>query len=454
MNHIPTRNLRIINKLRILLRSDLFNRFKLNFFGYGYNQVVALLIQFVQVPFFLHNWGSEKYGEWLVLTGIPTVLVFLDMGVAQASATRGTMESSAGRWDSARNIFQTSLVFTTVIGATAVILSILSNQFINWKELLHLNHITNEEAETTIIFMACYLAVQLQGGCAEAWFRIIDRSPVGAFLLGNRRAVDLILYILVLKCGGSVPDLARSLFAGQLILMIFIYLIAYKISTISLFGIKSASLTEFKKIARPAFACLGFPLAQMATIQGSIQILNQTSSPNTVVIFTMCRTLVRVIIQLGIVTNKALSPELSRLVGSGRSQEAASFSKKIVMVCGIVASLTYIGMIVTGPQIIQVWSGGKITTTHSIISLVGIHSVLNIFWYVSAARTIATNSHEGIAWTYCVASLVGLGIWALLGSYLPEILGVSLMIAFPELIMILSLTSLSKKSLATPRSES
>ena len=72
---------------------SLSRRFRLNVLSYGYTQLVTLAAQLVLVPFFLHAWGTGRYADWLVLTGIPSMLSLLDLGVAQASATSATLNT-------------------------------------------------------------------------------------------------------------------------------------------------------------------------------------------------------------------------------------------------------------------------------------------------------------------------------------------------------------------------
>lgn len=68
-----------MNKVLEMPRS-LSRRFRLNVLSYGYTQLVTLAAQLVLVPFFLHAWGTGRYADWLVLTGIPSMLSLLDLG--------------------------------------------------------------------------------------------------------------------------------------------------------------------------------------------------------------------------------------------------------------------------------------------------------------------------------------------------------------------------------------
>ena len=69
---------------------SVWRRLRSNVFGYGYYQVVTIVVQLVLVPFYLKFWGTKLYADWLVLSGIPTMLLLLDFGVGQATANKAT----------------------------------------------------------------------------------------------------------------------------------------------------------------------------------------------------------------------------------------------------------------------------------------------------------------------------------------------------------------------------
>ena len=50
----------------------------------AYGQLVAIVIQLAGVPILLHAWGTQLYGEWLILAAIPTYLSMTDFGVLPA----------------------------------------------------------------------------------------------------------------------------------------------------------------------------------------------------------------------------------------------------------------------------------------------------------------------------------------------------------------------------------
>ncbi|MDI9728290.1 lipopolysaccharide biosynthesis protein [Stutzerimonas stutzeri] len=418
---------------------SLFSRVRINIISYGYAQVVTLLAQLVLVPFFLKYWGAELYADWLVLTGIPSMLVLLDLGVSQASANRATMLAGAQNPHGVCCSLQTALAFTLLLIASVLLAALIVNQEISWVNILRLSKLEQHQASTIMLIMSAYLCVTLLGGPLDGWFKAIDQTATGAFLLANRRMADIIVSIFVLVMGGDSIDLATAMLACQLTILIILVVIARALSPWPVLGLSHASWNEFRRIWKPATAYAGFPLAQVITLQGGVQILNQVSTPTIVVGFTMARTMMRLIIQLGVILNNALKPEISRLAGRGEIDKAKKITLRASVGTLLLSSIIYISAIIAGPQIIDWWGHGKIQTDSTTLSLVGLHTLLNIAWFIPAALLIATNKHISTAGIYGASSFLAFLLWANFAKSIPPIIGASFLLAAPELAVLVFL---------------
>jgi len=58
--------------------------------------VVTALVQLVSVPVFLRFWGAHLYGEWMVLSAIPTYLSLSDTGFGSVAGDDMTMRVARG----------------------------------------------------------------------------------------------------------------------------------------------------------------------------------------------------------------------------------------------------------------------------------------------------------------------------------------------------------------------
>jgi hypothetical protein len=58
--------------------------------------VATIFIQLGTVPLLLKAWGAAKYGDWILLSAIPTYLGLTNMGLGDASGSDMTLRVGAG----------------------------------------------------------------------------------------------------------------------------------------------------------------------------------------------------------------------------------------------------------------------------------------------------------------------------------------------------------------------
>lgn len=74
----------------------------------GYSQVVQIFIRLAEVPLLLGYWGTQLYGEWLMIAAIPTYFVICDGGFAGAATREMSMRSGADDRPGALSLFQST----------------------------------------------------------------------------------------------------------------------------------------------------------------------------------------------------------------------------------------------------------------------------------------------------------------------------------------------------------
>src|SRR5512134_1834456 len=77
----------------------------------GYSQAVQIFIRLAEVPLLLGLWGTQLYGEWLILAAIPACLAICDGGFAGAASREMSMRSGAGNRPGALSLFQSTWIF-------------------------------------------------------------------------------------------------------------------------------------------------------------------------------------------------------------------------------------------------------------------------------------------------------------------------------------------------------
>ena len=430
----------------MLVKSHL-RRFVRSAGAYSYGQIATIVVQFIQVPLFLKYFGVQKYAEWIVVTGIPLTMVMLDMGVAQASSTRSTIAAGRTDWNEARNTLKTAKYYTLATGALLIIISIGVAIKINIKEILKLNIITSLEASSLIVLMAIYVGINLQGNVLAAWMSTSGKMAISAFIDANSRILDTVVIAIVLVAGVGVVSVGIGLVLSAATIRSIHHLVANKTAIYELRKQGEASWSEFKKIIKPAIGYLGFPVAQIVTLQGSLQILNQIATPLLVVGFTTTRTLTRLILNIGAVSSNALKPELSKLIGSNQLKEAKDLCRKVTLGSCILAFLIYFLIIGMGPWILNKWTAGKVNQTHLLVAIIALHALTNVLWFVPVSLKIAGNKHSVIGLVYLGTSILCITIWWLNKQVMNPIYAASFLLAVPEIVVSMYYLSREKSGL-------
>ena len=69
-------------------------------------KLAGTIIQLIQVPVFFHFWATAVYGDWLIVTAIPTQLSFSTIGFGNVASNEMTMLVAGGDRDGALRVFQ------------------------------------------------------------------------------------------------------------------------------------------------------------------------------------------------------------------------------------------------------------------------------------------------------------------------------------------------------------
>ena len=84
----------------------------------------STVVQFIQIPVFLHFWSVPLYGEWMIVNSIPAYLSFSNAGFGSVAGNEMTMMVARDDRDGALRVFQSCWwLISFICTATIVLLS-------------------------------------------------------------------------------------------------------------------------------------------------------------------------------------------------------------------------------------------------------------------------------------------------------------------------------------------
>jgi hypothetical protein len=279
--------------------------------------LITLITQVVSVPTFLHFWGAEKYGEWLMIYAIPAYLAMSDMGFGTVAGSDMTMRVARGDFAGAITIFQSTWRLVTLISLAlaAVLLPII--WCVPLGHVLRLSAIPLHEARLALLILVIDSLACLQTSLLISGFKAAGLNHVGVLGISIIRIVEGVCVLSALALGFGPIVIAATLLIVRALGNISLALSASaRIPWLS-FGFAHASWTSVRQLLRPAAAFMAFPASNAISLQGALLAIGIVLGPVYVAMFAFLRTVSRAAVQSTEIFKLSFWPELSAAYGAG-----------------------------------------------------------------------------------------------------------------------------------------
>ena len=382
----------------------------------AFGHVVRVAIQLVSVSLFIPFWGLHRYGEWLILTAVPSYLAFSDVGFVSAAVNDIIMSTARGETQKARAVFQSIIVVLGVVALTVVVsLPIFAAvaPLGRWLNISTLNEVTIGWTILTLGLNACLV---LWGSLLYGGFASVGKYGNGAIWIALTSLVEFCALALAVVLGAGVGVAAGAMLVGRLVCT---GLMAASMARAAPFlrpGRPPHLRAELRRLLSPALASGAFPLGFALTLQGMVILVGVTLGPASAAIFSTLRTLSRAVIQLLASVSAVAMPEVSKAYGEGNVSLLRELNRRACQVATWITVPAVILLAVSGSVVLHVWTSGRVGTEGSLLYLFLAITVVDIFWYTNIAVLIATNRHQRVAMEYVVGCVLTLPLgWLLVG---------------------------------------
>lgn len=116
-------------------------------------KLASTITQLVQVPLFFHFWAASVYGNWLIVSAIPTYLTFSSIGFGNVASNEMTMLNSVGDREGALRVFQSCWWLISMICATVGLLLLLVLYLVPAASLLNIHAISESDTKWIIFYL-------------------------------------------------------------------------------------------------------------------------------------------------------------------------------------------------------------------------------------------------------------------------------------------------------------
>jgi O-antigen/teichoic acid export membrane protein len=386
------------------LDSGIKRRLALGFASNWVGKLASTITQLVQVPLFFHFWAASVYGNWLIVSAIPTYLTFSSIGFGNVASNEMTMLNSVGDREGALRVFQSCWWLISMICAAVGLLLVLVLYLVPAASLLNIHAISESDTKWIIFYLGLSVLLGQLEQLMSAAYTCVARYPFGSFL---KSVISLAAF-----CTTMVPIILGY---GPRT-MALVYAVANAFGTLTLglfvrkdmpwieFGWKHAHFSEIRRLASPAFAFMGFPIGIALNLQGTLIAVGYALGPVDVAIFASARTVSRVALQMVQMVNTTFWPELSLAYGAKNVALTRTLHRRACQLALIIALFVVACMMTAGPYFLHHWTGGHVPPSRPLLAILLLVVVVYSLWSTSSTLMVSTNQHQRMAAIYLAAT--------------------------------------------------
>jgi O-antigen/teichoic acid export membrane protein len=364
---------------------------------------VTLAIQLLSVPVFLSVWGVPMYGEWLVLSAIPTYVALSDLSFSSVAANSMVMLQAAGKHAEAVSLGRRLWSIVTVMTAIAVIVAIAIAIVFGGASGSGAA-IPASEAQIVLVALFVQVAIGTQYGVLDAWYRAGGRYPLGATLRHLGRLLEFGALMGAVLLGARPSTAAIAFLGGSAVGFLLSWIVLRRTVPWSTFRLERPHLQTFRELAAPGTAFMAFPIGNALSLQGFTIVIGVTLGATAVVVFSTTRTITRVALMAMSSIANAVSPELSRSIGSGHLDEARGILRRSVQVALLASLAVVLGLVLLGVPIIRWWTRGLVDPPLVLLVIFLFVIIANSTWYTLGSVLAATNKHRRMAGVFLLGT--------------------------------------------------
>lgn len=375
-------------------------------------QAVTAGIQFASVPLLLSAWGTQRYGEWLMMSAVPAYLAMSDIGFATAAGNDMTMKAARGDNDGVLTSYQSVWLLTTAV-SLAIAVGALVLARIAPLAALGLQATPAHEARATLAVLALHVVVGLQSSVLGAGFRSAGHYAAGLMLSNAQRLMEFGALITTALRGYPMHFVALAFLAARLGSLVVTWMWLRRLCPWLKLGARYASLSRIRELALPAVSFLGFPLGNALGLQGALSVVGAVLGPSSVPVFSTHRTLVNTVQSMMGLLNSSVWPEFSLAFGGGQIAVARRLHRLVCQISLWAAFAAGAALALTGKLILATWTRGRIPYDSLLFGALLTAMFVRTLWYTSSVVPAAINRHSRIAVWYVAGSALALALSAI-----------------------------------------
>jgi len=384
----------------------------------GFGQAVTILIQLASVPILINAWGLDLYGEWVILSAIPSYLTLSDVGLTTIAGNQLALLAETRDERRMSAIYQSAWALVTLLSCAVLVPVVATIWLTEPARLLGLTRITGTTLDLALLLLFLHVAMSIQTGILQLPFRATKENPFSVALVNAIRLLEWSAATAVVLLGGTVVDMALAFLAVRTLGNAGMWAILRRRASVLRLGIADARPRIMRELLRPSLASMGFPLGLAFTLQGFVLLIGSVVGAGGVALFSVYRTFARVPIQVATSVNQAVWPELSYAFGANDAPKAAQLVRKMLQFGAISSAGAVLVAFLLGERVIDWWVSKALEHSPRLLIVLMLTTLVHVCWQPLWVAQIATNRHTRFAfWFVTISALSLVPGWLLLEDF-------------------------------------
>lgn len=373
------------------------------FLAHGLGQAVSVFAQIVSVPLFLSVWGAAKYGEWILISTIPTYLALSDLGLSTVAANEMDQRAAVGDHERLQVIYRT---LAATVAMFVLIVLIVSGAA--WWVLGSGGHVfrymTGDEVRFVALILIGDVCLSVLYGPQTAALRSANCYALSVGILNVTRFVALAFGLVALVIFKTPIAVATGMLLARIAGFVAQHVVKKRYCPWATLFPLTIDWGWLRKSLVPSLAFLGFPLSNGLNFQGILWVIGTALGPAQVAAFSTMRTLTRVAVQMMNLLSNSVWSEVSKLAAVGRKADVIRIKRRLTIVTVVVAGAVGIAMSAYGERFYTAWTGKHVVFDSTLFDILLLSMVANSLWQSASIFVIAINRHIRFAFAYLFAA--------------------------------------------------
>jgi O-antigen/teichoic acid export membrane protein len=377
--------------------ASMVGRITKGFGALSLSAVIQIIGQISIVPVALYAWGKVRYGEWILLTGLVTLLRLTDLGLQTfvvnrlcASYALGDREKMQRDLHSALRV-QIPLVLT--IGSVcALILFTFPVQ-----RALAVQTVGGSTLRIVAMLLVIDLLIGVPMGVIAGIYRATGKLARGSFMGASQQFVIMVGTLSLIAWGAGFVALASIRVIVAAFMTLWILTDLRRLYPWLHLWPRVGNWREGARMIGPGLFFILIPLADYLSTQFTLLVLQHSLNGGEVSRLTTHRTVVNLAMMASGLLTTAVWPELTALHARSESALLAKTHRSLARMNMWLVGAVAFSMLPFIPLVYPSWTAGRLTIDAWTLAFLMARMLLWGVWSASMTLLCAINKQKAVA---------------------------------------------------------